>query len=84
MTQAPSVSAPTQTRHPWRATVRTALAATVAFLPLVPTIVHELGAESLPWAAAIVAAAAAITRVMAIPGVNDWLTGLGLGATPKI
>jgi len=68
----------TQGRHPWRATIRTAVAATVGFLPLVPEIVHLLGVGSLPWVAGIVAVAAAVTRVLAIPGVNVWLHTYGL------
>jgi hypothetical protein len=68
----------TQGRHPWRATTRTVVAATVGFLPLLPEIVHLLGAESLPWVAGIVAVAGSVTRVLAIPGVNTWLHTYGL------
>lgn len=63
----------TQTKHPWRATVRTVLAAIVAFLPFLPEVVHQFGADSLPWVAGIVAAAGAVTRVLAMPGVDGWL-----------
>lgn len=32
---------------------------------------------------AVGALSAIISRIMAIPAVNDWLTKIGLGATPK-
>ena len=31
----------------------------------------------------LVAASSAITRIMAIPAVNAWLTTVGLGAAPR-
>lgn len=64
---------PTQTQHPWRATARTIAAATVAALPILPVVVDQLGATGLPWVAGVVAAAGALTRVLAIPAVDDWL-----------
>jgi hypothetical protein len=80
----PVAPTPTQVRHPWRATVRTAIAAITSAALLVPLVAHELGGESVPWVAAIIGVAAAITRVMAIPAVNEWLTRwLDLGATPR-
>lgn len=79
-----AIPSTTQTRHPWRATVRTTLATVIPLLPLLPTIVHELGIDSLSWVAAFVAAVAAVTRVISIPQVNALLTNwLNLGATPK-
>lgn len=68
----------TQARHPTRATIRTVVAATVGFLPFLPEIVKLFGAESLPWVAVIVGTAGAITRVLAMPGVNVWLHQYGL------
>lgn len=65
--------APTQTVHPWRATVRTIFAALVAALPLVPAVVSVAGVGSIPWIAGGVAAIGAVTRVLAIPGVEAWL-----------
>jgi hypothetical protein len=79
MTTDPVTPAPTQTVHPWRATVRTVLAA----LPLLPIIAVALGVDTVPWVAAAIGFVAGITRVIAIPEVNAWLTSLGLGATPK-
>lgn len=63
---------PTQAAHPWRATARTVVAAIVGLAALTPTIVDELGIGALPWAAAAVAVAGAVTRILAIPGVIDW------------
>lgn len=74
---------PTQTRHPWRATVRTVLAA----LPLAPVIVAELGVGSVPWVVTGLGVIGAVTRVLAIPAVDQWLTDhLGglLAAGPRI
>ena len=84
MSEGPIAPAPTQTVHPWRATLRTAIATALWALPVVPLVAHELGVEELGWVAAIVAGAAAVTRVIAIPVVNEKLTKrLNLGATPK-
>jgi len=90
---------PTQSAHPWRATLRTAIAVGIptvlgllVVLPeIIQVILDELG-ETMPdglrlWlvaaASLIVAISSAVTRIMAIPGVNAWLTSLGLGASPK-
>lgn len=64
---------PTQTRHPWRATLRTVVAGAVALVSLLPTIaaVGHLGA--VPGMAQALAVAGAVTRVLAIPGVDTWL-----------
>ncbi|MEV0430402.1 hypothetical protein [Micromonospora sp. NPDC050495] len=63
----------TQTRHPWRATARTIFAAVVALLSLLPTIAAVAGIEAMPLVAQALAVAAAVTRVLAIPGVDDFL-----------
>jgi hypothetical protein len=60
---------PTQVRHPWRATLRTVVAA----LPLVPVVVHELGLESVPWVVSAVVVIGGVTRVLAMPAVDGWL-----------
>ena len=88
---------PTQVAHPWRAALRTAVAVLLGLalvLPIVWAIIGE-ELEKVGWAipepigtvvgiiiAAITAAAAIVTRVMAIPAVSDWLTRLNLGPTP--
>lgn len=85
---------PTQTQYPWRAALRTALAYIVAagiVVPMVWAIAQDtLGPYLSPevitaaaWAVGlIVAVSAFVTRVIAIPKVNAWLTKLGVGATP--
>lgn len=76
---------PTQSAHPWRATARTVLAVVVALLPALPQLVDELGLSTYGWAAALVAGAGVVTRVLAIPRVNGllarWLPPLS--AAPK-
>jgi hypothetical protein len=63
----------TQVRHPWRATLRTAVAAGVALLSLLPTIaiVGHLGA--VPGVAQVLTVAGGVTRVLAIPAVDLWV-----------
>lgn len=63
----------TQTRHPWRATVRTTFAAVVALLSLLPTIALAAGVDDVPLIAQVLVVAAAVTRVLAIPGVDAFL-----------
>ncbi len=69
-----AVTPATQTEHPWRATVRTVFAFLVGFLPLLPVIVSSSGIpESTPGIAGALAISAAVTRVLALPAVNDFL-----------
>lgn len=65
--------APTQTRHPWRATVRTVFAATVALLSLLPVIAATAGVDTVPAIAQVLVVAGAVTRVLALPGVERFL-----------
>lgn len=67
------LSAPTQTRHPWRATARTVLAAALALLPVLPEIADAAGLYAYPLAASVLAIAATVTRVLALPKVDGWL-----------
>ena len=88
---------PTQVAHPWRAALRTAVAVLLGLALVLPIVWAIIGEElgKVGWAipepvgtvvgviiAAITAAAAIVTRVMAIPAVSDWLTKLNLGPTP--
>ncbi|WDZ84005.1 hypothetical protein [Micromonospora cathayae] len=68
-TPAPS----TQNRYPWRAVARTVFAAVVALLSLLPTIAAVAGVDAVPLVAQAIAVAAAVTRVLAIPGVDAFL-----------
>ena len=63
----------TQTRHPWRATVRTTAAAIVGLLPILPSIIDAFGVSSVPWVAGTLAMIAAVTRVLAMPQVERWM-----------
>jgi hypothetical protein len=76
-----------QTKYPWRATVRTALAfITGAALsaPVLFTAVTNQNPEAATGAGLLaLSVSAAVTRVMAVPFVNEWLTRAGLGAEPK-
>jgi hypothetical protein len=67
------VTQPTQVRHPWRATVRTVFAAAIALLSLLPVIAVAGHVDTVAWVSQLLAVAAGITRVLALPGVNDWL-----------
>ena len=88
---------PTQVAHPWRATLRTAVAVLLGLALVLPIVWAIIGEElgKVGWVipepigtvvgviiAAITAAAAIVTRVMAIPAVSDWLTRFNLGPTP--
>jgi hypothetical protein len=75
---------PTQTKYPWRAAVRTVIQAAIGIATMLPFIVSATGlSEQLPFIAGALAVSAVITRIMANPLVNAWLTKLGLGATSK-
>lgn len=65
---------PTQTAHPWRATVRTLFAALIALAAMFPLLVDASGLDDT-WGpvAGSLAIAGAITRIMAIPQVNQFL-----------
>lgn len=81
----------TQSKYPWRATVRTLFAFLVGVGPLLPAIVAAAGDAGIPGAAAVSGGALAVTgvvtRVLAIPGVNVLLQQSGvlswLAAEPK-
>lgn len=61
-------------------TIRTVLQAIIGFAPVLPKIVEAAGIpQSLPWVAAGLAIAAAVTRVMAIKEVQELLDKIGLG-----
>ncbi|WP_200931788.1 hypothetical protein [Aeromicrobium sp. Leaf291] len=71
------MSVPTQTAHPWRATLRTTLAALLAVAAMLP-LIYQAATNNDPaaatgLAAAVLAIAAGITRVMALPVVTTFL-----------
>lgn len=69
----PPDTAPTQVRKPWRATFRTTLTALVALIPLIPQIAEAANIDEIPAVASVVALSAAISRVLALNGVEAWL-----------
>jgi hypothetical protein len=74
-----------QTAYPWRATARTILQAFLAFCCIAPFIVDASGLERTGLVAAFLTLCGAVTRVMALPVVNDWLLRFVpfLAAEPK-
>jgi len=87
MSEQPIVPVPSQTRYPWKATARTVLAFIVGGAIAAPALFTAVTNQSPEQAtgAGLVAltVSAAITRLMANPFVNLWLTKVGLGATPS-
>ncbi|WP_280244928.1 MULTISPECIES: hypothetical protein [Nocardia] len=64
----------TQSAHPWRATVRTLFAGLIGLAAMLPLIVDATGLpDTTPGLAGALAISAAVTRLLALPGVNDWL-----------
>jgi len=86
-----AVGTPTQVAHPWKAAVRTAaayVAGAVLVLIVAIPVVNDVMGEYLPdaWEAWLTAAAAflgalvtLVTRLMALPQLQDFLERLGLG-----
>ena len=65
--------APTQVQYPRRAMVRTAFQAAVGLASLIPYVVAEIDVPPAGWLTQVVAVAAGITRVMALPEVSKFL-----------
>ena len=78
---------PTQVRHPWRDVARTVFALAVALASLLPYVVTELNMPAEGKVGQVLVVAGAITRILALPAVNDFLTEhapwLGLAAAPR-
>lgn len=74
-----------------RTVVQVGIPAFVTFAGVLPTIIGALGLDVdstvylwlLSAAAVVTAVAGGLSRVMAIPTVNEWLTRIGLGSVPK-
>lgn len=77
---------PTQVAHPKRATFRTVFQGAIAFAAILPLILTTAGIPAVGWAAILIAVAGAITRVMALPGVEVFLEEYlpFLAAKPKV
>lgn len=81
-------TAPTQTVHPWRATIRTLFALLFAIATVIPYVVTGAGLDATGIGAQVVVVATTITRVLAIPQVNDflqqWVFTAWLAAAPAV
>lgn len=64
---------PTQVQHPWRTVVRTVFQTAFAIMVLLPAIVQEAGVATIPWVAGALTVTGAITRVLILPSVQDFL-----------
>lgn len=69
--------------HPWLKTARTVIAGIITAGVLLPIIVAEAGidlqSQTWAWLAAVLAVLGAVTRILALPSVNQVLTRVGLG-----
>lgn len=68
-----TAAAPTQSKHPGRAVLRTVVAAVVGLLSLLPEVLIEAGAPDTLLGAQVLAVTGAVTRVLAMPAVEGWL-----------
>lgn len=82
----PGPAPATQVVHPWRATVRTVVAAALAIIPVLPAIAESLGIATIPVVATILTVAGGVTRILAIPAVEEWLHDHlpGMAAKPPL
>lgn len=79
----PGPTPPTQVAHPGKTTARTVVQVLVGLAAIAPFLVDDLGiAATGSLVVGALGVAAAITRIMAIPAVNDLLANFGLGAEP--
>jgi hypothetical protein len=64
---------PTQVRHPWRTTIRTAFQIVVGIATLLPLVLAGVDIPTGGKLAQVLAVAAGLTRVMAMPEVSTFL-----------
>lgn len=65
----------TQQAHPWRATARTIVAALFGLVLILPEIIEAVGVSTaVPVVAALLTASGVVTRLLAVPSVNAWLS----------
>lgn len=76
---------PTQSKHPWRATARTVAAGALGLLTLLPYILAGAHLDGTVLGAQALAVTGLVTRILAMPAVNAWLTEFvpWLAATPR-
>lgn len=78
-------STPTQVKRPWRATFRTVFQGAVAVAAILPLVLSTAGIAPVGLAGIAIAVAGALTRVMALPAVEEFLENYipFLAAKPK-
>lgn len=77
----------TQTKYPWQTVARTIFQGAIGLCALVPIVVQTSGIEGTSSGiAAFVVVTGAVTKVMALKPVNDWLNEYVpfLGAGPSV
>lgn len=76
---------PTQVARPWRATFRTVFQGAIAACAILPLVLSTAGIAPVGVAAIAIGVAGAITRVMALPAVEEFLENYLpiLAAKPK-
>lgn len=65
---------PTQVAHPARAVIRTLFAAVVGLAALIPVVIAASGVPTVGAVAVVLTVCGAVTRVLADPRVNAFLT----------
>jgi hypothetical protein len=73
--------------YPWQRALRTAFTTILTVLPLIPQVIAIIqGQWDAEWLTVVGVQAVAIntvlTRIIAIPAVNTFLTKIGLGSVP--
>jgi len=64
---------PTQVKHPNRAAFRTIFQGIIGLAAILPLILTTAGIPPVGLAAILITVAGAVTRVMALPGVEAWI-----------
>lgn len=73
--------------YKWQRVARTAFTTILTLLPIIPQVIAIVQGEwDAEWLTAVavqaVAINSALTRIIAIPAINNWLTKIGLGSVP--
>lgn len=81
-------TAPAPIWYPNQRVIRSTIQAIVGAVPTVVAIIGIIAAQwPSEWLVVTlgvgVAIQAVLTKIMALPGVNDWLTGIGAGTVPR-
>lgn len=75
--------APTQVRHPWKATIRVVIVAALALLPALPDLADATDIDEIPLVVSVLTITAMLQRVIALPEVDRLLSRVGLGAKDR-